>query len=187
MILEDFKSRLHEFFSLNPGDITINIPSGSGIASIAPVPASDWISGFASPDARRWNLDGQPTKYFGTDFRMCGAEFFGANTGKLDNYVCEQWRTTNQILALDVSKFPADIRSGLYEDKGKAPEKWIKPHALLNVASEYPAYSGFKNVYAPSASGMELGFGGYVLATNPATQPLQLIGTGQFCSMIASK
>jgi hypothetical protein len=185
MTLEHLTSRLHEFFSSNPCNITTTIPAGSGICSIAPVAASDWISGFACSEARRWNLNGRPTKYFGTAFQLCGAEFFGADTGKLDNYVCEQWQTTNQIQVLDVSKFPEDIRSGLYEDKGKAPDKWIKPHALLKVASQYPAYSGYQNVYAPSASGMELAIGGYVLATNPATQPLQLMETGTFSSMIS--
>jgi len=118
---------------------------------------------------------------------MCGAEFFGRETGRLHKYVCEQWRTTQNIQAIDISRFPENLRNAFYEDKGKPPDKWIKPHECLNVSSKYSAYSGIRTIYAPSASGEALGIGGYVVAADPSTQPMELIGTVTFSSMISAK
>ena len=177
--------RLHEFLNITqPADVLTTIPSGSGICTVANIGAKDWVSGFISTREGRWNEAGQPTKYYANDFRTCAAELFGTDASKLDECVCEQWQTTGEVAAFDVSKFPKELQQAFYEDKGVPPDKWEKPHLLLSVAAAHPNYSGINSVYAPSASGIALGLGGLVFAADPLKQPLQLVTTGTFGAMI---
>ena len=176
--------RLNEFLSSEPKDIIVQIPAGSGICSIANTVPSNWVTGFTSNRPGRWNKSGQPTKYFGEALQLCAAELFGTDASKLDDVVCERWRTTGTISAFNISKFPHDLQTAFYEDKGQAPAKWTKPHLFVDSAAANGAYSGVQCIYAPSASGKALGIDGCVFAADPKEQPLQLIETGKYSQMI---
>jgi RES domain-containing protein len=180
----DVAKRLNEFLSSQPKEVILQIPSGTGICSIANTEPSNWVSGFTSNRPGRWSQAGQPTKYFGEGFQLCAAELFGTDASKLNDVVCERWQTTGTIRAFDISKFPDDLKTAFYEDKGLAPTKWTKPHLFIDAAKAMNEYSDVRSIFAPSASGKLLNIDGCVFTADPKQQPLQLIETGTYRQMI---
>jgi RES domain-containing protein len=180
MTEEQFRSGIHDFLQKKNADIVTQIPEGSGICHIATVSADKWITGFVNKEPGRWNKAGTPMKYYGDAFKTCAAEKFGTDTNKLDECVFEHWQMTKSVISFDISKFPEPLRTAFFEDKGNPPEKWRKPHILIEEAQASPYFSGVHSVYAPSASGQELGIGGMVFATNDPYGVAKLLNTGNY-------
>jgi hypothetical protein len=180
MTPEQFRSVVRNILQTKSADVLVQLPSGSGICHIATIPASNWISGFVSNQAGRWGRGGEPMKYYGDDFKTCAVESFGASTEQLDACVFEYWRLKQPVVSFDISKFPQPLQNAFFEDKGSAPDKWVKPHIFIEEARLSTYFSGVRSIYAPTASGQALGIGGIVFATNDPNGVAELLKTGSY-------
>jgi hypothetical protein len=91
--------------------------------------------------------------------------------------VFELYETARELPAINVARFPDDIREALYEDFGPAPGKWEKSHALLEGIEKIPEYQGVGCIYAPSASGRMLGTGGMCFVADPQGADVRRVGS----------
>jgi RES domain-containing protein len=180
MTTEQFRSEIRAILHNKDSDIITQIQSGRSICHIATVAADNWITGFVTTQPGRWNESGTPIKYYGEQFKICAAEKFGTDTGQLDKCVFEDWQLKKDVLSFDISKFPQPLREAFFEDKGNPPDKWVKPHIFIEEAKSSPYFSGIHSVYAPSASGQQLGISGMVFATKDPYDVAELQKTGSY-------
>lgn len=135
----------------------------------------DWIPNYVSARAGRWNLDGVPTKYFGDNVAICLAEMVGLEE-EMSECICEHWKTTDSLRAIDIASFPFELQQALFESGGLPAEKWAKSHLLLKRLNLVPECCTATAIKAPSAYGVALDIPGFTLAANPLEHPLKFLG-----------
>jgi hypothetical protein len=174
------RRRIQETVGRDPQQFIENIPPGSGICHIANVGQDQWNPGFVSTRSGRWSENGQPSRYFADDFKVCAAELGHAPENPPVGKTFELWETAREIPAINVARLPDDIRGALFEDFGPAPDKWAKPYAFLEEVKKIPGLEGVGCVYAPSASGQMLGMGGMCFMANPLGPDVRRVSVGNY-------
>lgn len=172
---DELRADVRQYLSTNPSGLIETIPSGSGIIHLANVDSNAWGSGFVSREPGRWTNEGQPSKYFADALTVCVAELGYTDDNPPCGKVVELWETTREFPAININKLPSPLRDALYQVKGTPPDKWTKPHILIEEVSQHPDYRDVKAIYAPSASGFAKDIGGMCFVADPNTAPIHRI------------
>jgi len=174
MTTGEFARRLERYLAGKP-EVRCEVEAGTDLWSYTCVGLENWEPTFLPAWEGRWNLYGEPTKYFGSSPEICLAELAGCGEDELTYCVTEHWWTTERIEALDVGRLPSELVVALFEKGGGQAEKWEQSHYCLRRLRDYLGTREPLALKAPSAFGAALTISGYTLAANPFKQGILLV------------
>jgi hypothetical protein len=167
-----------------PEELIITFPENSGLFRVVPVEPSAYDPAYISYKENRWNQEGHPNQYLARQLDTCLHEL-GVNTStspKALGHVYERRKANCAIPMLDISKLPKDIQNHIYSVDDNFG-KWHNSHLFLTkFYTTYPELS-LSGVYAPSASGIVLGYDGICVFTNPEWNHFELQSTGNLSEL----
>ena len=171
---EEFLTGVRDVFHSDISQFTETLTAGSGIIHLANVPWERWQPSFVSERAGRWNLQGQPTKYFADDLGVSLAELGYSATNPPFGRTVEVWQTKDQLPVISVGRFPKEIQSAIYQEKDST-KKWEYSHLLVEEFAKQSYARDYLGFFAPSASGIVVRMGGLCLAANPGLQSVERV------------
>lgn len=183
MTNDEFLTGIRDVFHSDVSQFTQTLPAGSGIVHLANVPWERWQPSFISERAGRWNLQGQPTKYFADDLGVSLAELGYSPTNPPNGRTVEIWQTKDRLPVVSIGRFPAEIQNAIYQEKDAA-KKWEYSHLLIQEFGKQIYAKDYVGIFAPSASGIVLEMGGLCLATNPRPENVECVLAKPYEEMI---